>query len=435
SLDKMIYGGIYDQLGGGFARYATDGEWLAPHFEKMLYDNALLITTLSEAYQITKKPIYRKTIIQTMGFIIREFLAPGGGFYSALDADSEGVEGKYYVWDKAETDTLLGEHAPSFSAYYDITEKGNWEGRNILRIKDPSNPLPESIDQACRKLLTEARKNRIPPQLDDKVLLGWNALMITACCKAFAALGMPEYRRLAMDGMAFLEDKFGGEGIFHFYHSYSYKEGRAAIPAFLDDYAYLIDAYIQLQEITGSSDYLEKAAGLTHWVVRYFSEEETGYFFYTHEQQDDVIVRKKELFDGAIPSGNAVMANNLLYLGIALDSRDWKQRSARMMDGLTAVIFKYPGSFGTWATLLNAFAYGMYEVVLSGENQQEKQLGFLAQFVPNRIFQLTSPDQPDFPLLRNKPVAGLSQFFLCRDYACQQPVTEPDELLRLMGTT
>ncbi|MFI5124546.1 MAG: thioredoxin domain-containing protein [Chitinophagales bacterium] len=433
SLDKMIYGGIYDQLAGGFARYSTDREWLAPHFEKMLYDNALLITALSEAYQITKKPVYRKTILQTMDFITREFLAPGGGFYSALDADSEGVEGKYYVWDKAETDALLEEHTPAFSAYYDITEKGNWEGKNILRIKDPSNPLPEKIDRACRELLLKTRQNRVSPQLDDKILLGWNALMITACCKAFAALGIPEYRQLAKDGMAFVEDKFGGEGIFHFYHSY--KEGRAGIPAFLDDYAYLIEAYIQLQEITGSADYLEKAAGLTHWVVRYFSEEETGYFLYTHEKQDDVIVRKKEVFDGAIPSGNAVMASNLLYLGIALDSRDWKQRSSRMTDGLTSVIFKYPGSFGTWATLLNAFAYGMYELVLSGENQEEKQLGFLARFVPNRVFQLTSSGQPDFPLLRNKPVTGLSQFFLCRDYACQQPVTELNELLRLMETT
>lgn len=432
SLDKMIYGGIYDQLGGGFARYSTDAEWLAPHFEKMLYDNALLITAISEAYQITKKPHYHKAIRHTMDFITRELMAPEGGFYSALDADSEGVEGKYYVWDKSETDALLGRHAAGFSAYYDITEKGNWEGKNILRIKDPSSPLPPEIDQACRELLLETRRKRIRPQLDDKILLGWNALMITACCKAFAALGIREYRQLAMDSMAFIEDKFRGEGIFHFYHSY--KQERAAIPAFLDDYAYLIEAYIQLQEITGDGNYLEKASELTRWVVRFFSEEGTGYFFYTHEKQDDVIVRKKEVYDGAVPSGNAVMATNLLYLGIVYDIDTWKLRSAHLCEELISAILKYPGSFGIWATLLNALSYKMVEIVLSGDKYMGKHEGFLANFLPNRIFQLTSANHPDFPLLRNKPVAGLSQFFLCRDYSCQQPVTELNEFLRLVET-
>jgi hypothetical protein len=433
SLDKMIYGGINDQLGGGFARYSTDDSWLTPHFEKMLYDNALLVTTISEAYQITKKPHYRKAIMRTMEFITRELQAPGAGFYSALDADSEGVEGKYYVWEKPETDALLGKNAGAFSVYYDITEKGNWEGKNILRVKDPSNPVPEEIDRLCRERLLETRNLRVRPQLDDKILLGWNALMITACCKAFAALSIPWYRQLAIDSMTFLEDKFRGKGIYHFYHTY--KQGKAGIPAFLDDYAYLIEAYIQLQEITGTGDYLEKASELTHWVIRYFSEEEGDYFLYTHEKQEDVIVRKKEVYDGAVPSGNAVMAANLLYLGIVFDINAWKRRSARLCEGMSSVILKYPGSFGIWATLLNAFSYEMYEIVLSGDEFVEKQLGFLANFVPNRIFQLTSVIHPDFPLLRNKPVAGLSQFFLCRDYSCQQPVTELNEFLRLIETT
>jgi uncharacterized protein YyaL (SSP411 family) len=273
----------------------------------------------------------------------------------------------------------------------------------------------------------------VRPQLDDKILLGWNALMITACCKAFAALGIPEYRQLAIDSMDFIESKFRGEGIFYFYHSY--KAGRAAIPAFLDDYAYLIEACIQLQEITGEAAYLEKAGELTRWVVRFFSERETGYFLYTHEEQDDVIVRKKEVYDGAVPSGNGIMALNLLYLGIVFDNREWKERSARLCEGLISSIIKYPGSFGIWATLLNAFAYEMDEIVLCGDEDVEKHRGFLAHFIPNRIFQLTSVNQADFPLLRNKPVSGLSRFFLCRDYSCQPPVTELDELLRVMGTT
>lgn len=433
SLDKMIYGGIHDQLGGGFARYSTDAEWLAPHFEKMLYDNALLITTMSEAYQLTRKPHYRETIIQTMEFIARELSAPGGGFYAALDADSEGVEGKYYVWDKSETDTLLGQNAASFSAFYDITEKGNWEGKNILRIKNPLSRIPEEIDRLCRQILMEARNRRVRPQLDDKILLGWNALMITAACKAFAALGISEYRKLAVETMSFIEEKLQGAGIFRFFHTY--KQGMAAIPAFLDDYACLIEAYIQLQEITGNGAYLKKALELTKWVLVNFSDDETGYFFFTHEKQEDVIVRKKEVYDGAVPSGNSVMATNLLYLGITFDIDEWKQRSAGACRGLNAAILKCPGSFGIWATLLNALSYEMYEIVLSGEKKEGKHVEFLAEFVPNRIFQLTSINHADFPLLGKKPVTGLSQFFLCRHYSCQQPVTEVNELLRLMGTT
>jgi hypothetical protein len=169
-------------------------------------------------------------------------------------------------------------------------------------------------------------------------------------------------------------------------------------------------------------------------VVQFFSEEETGQFFYTHKDQDDVIVRKKEIYDGALPSGNAIMAANLLYLGIALDRSDWKQRSARLCAGMGPVILKYPGSFGMWATLLNAYTYEMNEIVLSGDEQREKHLGFLASFVPNRVFQLTSANRPDFPLLRNKPVTGMSQFFLCRDYSCQPPVTELNEFLHLVET-
>jgi uncharacterized protein YyaL (SSP411 family) len=433
SLDKMIFGGIYDQLGGGFARYSTDGEWLVPHFEKMLYDNALLVTVISEAWQISKKPHYREAIIQTMEFLKRELRSPENGFYSSLDADSEGEEGKYYVWTKKETDTLLGKDSGAFAEYYDITEKGNWEGKNILRVKDPANPLPREIDRSCREKLLKVREQRVRPMLDDKILLGWNALVIIACCKAFGALGMEEYRRMAIETMAFIGKRFRGEGIFHYYHSY--KEGKVGIPAFLDDYACLIAAHIELQEITGDAGWLKEAERLTRWVIQHFSEEETGYFFYTHAGQDDVIVRKKELYDGAIPSGNAVMAANLLYLGIALDIGEWKDRSFRLCKGLEDTIVKYPGSFGVWATLVNACTYAMNEIVLGGGDKKEEHLGFLAHFIPNRIFQLTSGNQPDFPLLRNKPVSGKPQFFLCRNYSCQQPVTELNEFLRLVETT
>ncbi len=433
SLDKMIYGGIYDQLGGGFARYSTDSEWLAPHFEKMLYDNALLITALSEAFQLTGKHTFRKAIRETIDFICRELFSGEGGFFSALDADSEGEEGKFYVWRKNEISGILGEETEDFCDRYDVSERGNWEGKNILRIRNPDLLIPEEKEAEWKKKLMAVRAQRIRPVLDDKILTGWNALMITALCKAFAALGDVSYRDLAVTAMDFLEKNLRGTGIFYFYHSY--KEGRAGIPAFLDDYAYLAEAYIQLQEVTGESAWLIRAKELTEWVIANFSEPETGYFYYTHAGQDDVIVRKKEVYDGATPSGNAVMAANLLYLGTVFDLEEWKQWAGRNAGGLIEGVRRYPGSFGVWATLLNALTYPLYEIVLAGDYSEQKHREFLARPVPNRIFQLGSVTHPDLPLLRNKPALGRSQFFLCRNYVCQQPVKEVAELISLLNNS
>jgi uncharacterized protein len=445
SLDKMINGGIYDQLGGGFARYSTDSEWLAPHFEKMLYDNALLITVMAEAFQYTQNPTYSRAIRETMNFVQNELNSKQTGFYSALDADSEGVEGKYYTWQKNEIYDILGEDAKEFCAFYDVSEKGNWEGRNILRLTLNAQRLTPAQQEWKRRLMV-VRDKRIRPQLDDKILLGWNALMITACCKAFAALGDENYRSLGLKTMAFLEKKMKGKGIHYYVHSYKdeTKNARdienvenaeikkAIIPAFLDDYAYLIEAYIQLQEVTGETDWLIRAKALTDWVIEHFSEEETGYFYYTHKGQDDVIVRKRELYDGAIPSGNAVMASNLLYLGTVFDLNEWKKRAAQNVAGLKEVIKRYPGSFGVWATVIISFTYPLYEIVLAGSYSKENHLEFLKKAIPNRVFQLTSVDYPEFPILRNKPVHGQSQFFVCQDYSCQKPVKEVSELIRLL---
>ncbi len=439
SLDRMIYGGIYDQLGGGFARYSTDSQWLAPHFEKMLYDNALLVIAMSEAFQVTGKTHYRKAARETIEFVERELMSESGGFYSALDADSEGEEGKYYIWIKNEILELLSDDSEAFCSYYDVSEKGNWEGKNILRIKNPQLPVSETKEREWKKELLEARNKRIRPALDNKILSGWNALMITACCKAFSAFGEKKYRNLAVSTMSFLEKKMKGHGIYYFYHNYKEEhgsmgvweygsEGKATIPAFLDDYAFLIEAYIQLQEVTGDVSYLTRAKELSDWVIENFSEGGTGYFYYTHKEQDDVIVRKREVYDGATASGNSVMASNLLYLGTAFDLQDWKQRASRNMAGLKELVLRYPGSFGVWATLLNALTYQLYEVVLAGTYSEEKHHEFLRLGVPNRVFQLTSVTYFNLPLLRNKPVMGQSQFFLCRDYSCQQPVKEVAEL-------
>jgi hypothetical protein len=430
SLDKMIEGGIYDQLGGGFARYATDNEWLAPHFEKMLYDNALLVITMSEAYQLTGAQRYRDAIVQTMEFIEREMLSDEGGFYAALDADSEGVEGKYYVWTKAEIEAVLGEDAAVFCHYYDVSEQGNWEHVNILRVLQPAaagDPVHEKL-AALRKQLLAVRNARIRPLLDDKQLLGWNALMNTACSVAAGALGEARYAALAVRNMDFMLRCFAdGDAFYH-----TYKNGEAKYPAFLDDYAYLVQSLIRLQELTGDTGYLRRAISITEYVQAHFAEADTGFFFYTHDGQQDVIVRKKEVYDGAVPSGNAVMAGNLWYLSLVCDRAAWREQVLRLLRLLGDAVLRYPTSFGVWAALLGAVVRGMAEVALVGEAHAKWRSDFLRAFVPDRVLMSGEAADADWPLLAGKIPENGKGIFLCKNYACQAPVNDVGEILGII---
>ena len=439
SLDKMIEGGIYDQAGGGFARYSTDTEWLAPHFEKMLYDNALLVSVISEAYQLTGKDRYKEVIEETMEFVEREMLDKSGGFFSALDADSEGVEGKFYVWSRAEVDQLLGKDAPVFCGYYDITENGNWDKTNILRVKKPAEifarekglpleDLKELLSQGRKKLLG-VRNRRIRPLLDDKIILGWNALMNTACCKAFAATGKERYRQLAIDNMQFLLKAFPGEKGNKFHHTW--KNGVSKYPAFLDDLAFLIEALVYLQEITADRKWLLKAKEITGFVLENFKEEGTGFFFYTPVYQQDVIIRKKEIYDGAVPSGNSVMAWNLYRLGILFDLPEWKEQSLAMTASLGKVIGSYPTSFGNWAGLLMEIADGTNEIAVIGESYEKDLVDILKEYIPNRVLVAAYRQEPAMPLLSGK-TGGI---WLCRNYTCQLPVFSAKELISLINST
>jgi uncharacterized protein len=443
SLDKMIRGGLYDHLGGGFARYSTDREWLVPHFEKMLYDNALLVSVLCDAYQLTHKPLYQQAVEQTLDFVERELFSGAlegeAGFYSALDADSEGVEGKFYVWSKTEIEALLQQDAAVFCDYYDVTEGGNWEHTNILNIRKPleqfaiDNNVPvqtlQQLLQQSREKLLKHREGRIRPQLDDKILLGWNALMNTAYSKAYSVFGNPHYARVAQKNMEFIMDRFtrNGQEFFH-----TYKKEVARYPAFLDDYAYLIQALIHLQEITGNADYLYKAKSLTEWVIDQFSEEGTGYFFYTHKAQQDVIVRKKEVYDGAIPSGNAIMAFNLQYLGVVFDMSGWKERAIKMCAGLQQAVHRYPGSFGVWASMILSIAGGVAEIAIIGKDVELVRRELLQHFIPFRVLQTAPQANNDLPLLASKPPSPDTQIYLCKNYQCSAPVDKVTDLIRLL---
>ncbi|NOT51378.1 MAG: thioredoxin domain-containing protein [Chitinophagaceae bacterium] len=457
SLDKMIEGGIYDQAGGGFARYSTDNEWLAPHFEKMLYDNALLVSVLCEAYQITNKERYREVIEETMDFVQREMLHPEGGFYSALDADSEGVEGKFYVWSLKEVEELLGEDAGLFCGFYDITEKGNWEGTNILRIKKPielfANEKNISIDQLrkllekCKRKLLEQRDKRVRPLLDDKIILGWNALMNTACCKAFGATGKEEYRQLAIRNMEFLQSKFRRESYPVFFHTW--KDDKAKFPAFLDDYAFLIEACRHLLEVTGDIAWLQTANGLTDFVAAQFDEESMvvtnnanessierpDFFYYTEKDQKDVIVRKKEMYDGAVPSGNSVMAKNLYHLCMLSQIGGWKGRSYGMISSLGNAIVKYPGSFGNWACLLLEMVAGTNEIALTGPGFEQLLPELLKEYVPHKIIIGSADGERNqiWPLLKKKQSTNPPSLWLCRNYTCHLPVFSVKELISLIN--
>ncbi|SFD30038.1 hypothetical protein SAMN05518672_1011516 [Chitinophaga sp. CF118] len=440
SLDKMLQGGIYDQLGGGFARYSTDAHWLAPHFEKMLYDNALLTDVLCEAYQLTGDATYAQTIQETLGFVQRELTDAGGAFYAALDADSEGVEGKFYTWSKEEVDNILGADSAVFCQFYDVTDEGNWEEQNILWITQPlpafaiTNGLDENVLRSklasCREKLMAVRDLRIRPGLDDKILLGWNALMIHSCCRAYAALGVEAYREMAVKAANFcLENlqQVDKQGLYH-----TFKAGKAKYPAFLDDYAYLIRALIVLQEVTGEFRWMEKAEEMTSFVLQNFSDETNLFFYYTEAGQGDVIVRKKEVYDGATPSGNVVMASNLWYLSIVYDRGEWGERAMRMIFEQSQTVVRYPTSFGIWAGLMLQGVKGVKEIAVVGADYRSKMEGVNRHYVPFKVLLGAEKDKQGIPLLEQREQPGGTWIYVCEDYHCIKPVSDIEEIFNLI---
>jgi uncharacterized protein YyaL (SSP411 family) len=431
SLDKMIMGGIFDHIGGGFARYSTDGEWLAPHFEKMLYDNALLVLTLCDAFQLTANPVYEKTIRETLRFIETALMGEEGGFYSALDADSEGVEGKYYVWTLEEVQEVLGEDADWFSSIYDITDKGNWEHVSIPRLlkwpEDIEGFDPERLEK-CRAALEHRRSERVRPGLDDKILTGWNALMNLAFTRAAGMLDDAHYRQVAVKNMEFLLKNREDHGKL----KHTYKNGVYRVEAFLDDHAYLINALLGIMELTGENRFLDLAAAVLEEVVDAFSDEDNLFFYYTKAGQQDVIVRKKEIYDGATPSGNAIIAGCLWRMGILLDRVEWRQRAISMAEGVGQMASRYPTSFGVWTDMILQFVNGTCEIAVVGKEAGSITRELLKAYIPYRVMQSAGVGNQPYPLLINKEVEGDTLIYLCRDYSCRKPVKTIGELMQLI---
>ena len=437
SIKKILTGGIYDQLGGGMCRYSTDDYWLAPHFEKMLYDNALLIDVMCDAYKLTQDPQIKKGIEHTIAFCERELKSPTGGYYAAIDADSEGVEGKFYTWERSEIESVLGESAALFCMRFGILPNGNWEHTNILHASKEIDELAlqfhmsaqevESLIAKASATLLAIRDKRIRPQTDDKIILGWNALYLTALCKAFAALSNEEYKNAAIALIHYLQSTFiNSDKVYHVA-----QHGVAKQMAFLDDMAYMVQAMICMQEITGQQTYLDGAKQLTENIIANYRQASGALFYFTHQLQSDIILRKVEMYDAAIPSGNSVMADNLHKLGILFSNDTWVNHSKLMLETVMQVVKKHPHSFGVWASVAIKQQQGLVEVVITGEQYEEKLHPLLSFYFPSIIFQ-TSATERKYPLLMNKQYGNQALVYVCKDSTCYAPEKDINIIKKLL---
>ncbi len=444
TLQAMAQGGLYDQIGGGFARYSTDERWLVPHFEKMLYDNALLIRTYLEAYQVTQKPEYRTTATETLDYVLREMTALDGGFYSATDADSEGVEGKFFVWTPDQIRSVLTseEESRRICAFYDITSEGNWEGQNILHrpkgLEDVAQELgitAEELSQSvirAKSRLYQARLKRVPPGLDDKVLTAWNGMMISAMAEGARVCGEVRYRQAAEEAADFLLRTMvrSDGGLFR-----TFRNGTAHLDACLEDYAYVAEGLIDLYEAGGHRGYLQEAVSLAERMLADFADAEYGGFFTTAVNHEVLILRSREGPDGAIPSGNAVAASVLARLGFHFNREDFQIAAKEAVRAYGKHIARYPRAFAKSLAVVDNLISGPIEIALLG-SIGEKRFESLRQavnqiFLPNRIIAHYDPEESAFshPLLEGKTlINGAAALYVCKNFSCQVPITDPSQV-------
>ncbi len=438
TLDKMALGGIYDHLGGGFARYSTDEDWKVPHFEKMLYDNAQLMSLYSNAYLITGNQLYRDVVYEIAQFVDRELTSPEKAFYSSLDADSEGEEGKFYVWTHQEIEEALGEDSPLFSEFFNVQEAGNWENTNILyrtgsradlakEYQLSEEEVSEIISTSKEKLLA-TREERIRPGLDDKILTSWNALMIKGYIDAYRVFKEPIFLQAALDCGNFLV-----ENTIHDQNriTRNYKKGKATINGFLDDYSFTIEALIGLYEATFDERWLMKARDLAGSVQANFQDPETGMLFYTSGQDNPLIVRKKELSDNVIPSSNSSMAKNYIRLGNYFYDSELSQSGKDMINNIKAALMENPGYYTNWAMALMDLTYPIYEVAIVGPDFQEKRETLDQNYLPN-VMLMGGTDEGSLELLKNKLVDDETYIYVCFEKACKLPTPNVDQAVALI---
>ncbi len=456
TLLRMAGGGMYDQLGGGFHRYSVDAEWLAPHFEKMLYDNALLARVYLHGYQATGNPEHRRIVEETLEYVQREMRGPEGGFYSARDADSEGVEGKFFVWTPDEVDELLGpEDGPLFRRYYDVTEAGNWEGdhhhppprpisilhvdRPLTEVADDAGVAPERLEAAVargKQILYRARAERVWPGLDDKVLTSWNAMMLHAFAEAARILDRADYRETALVNAEFLLRELRRDGRL----LRTYKDGRAKIDAFLEDHALLADALIAVYEASGDPRWIHEARGLADTMIERFLDEDEGVFYDTATDSEALVVRPRDLYDNATPSGTSAATLALLRLSALVGEPRYARIATRVLEGMGRLLTEIPAGFGRLLAALDFHLATPREVVVVGTREAEDTralLNVLARhYLPNTVLAFAEPDSVAgaaelIPLLVGRGmVDGQATAYVCERYACRIPVTDAAGLER-----
>ncbi|MFZ2493342.1 MAG: thioredoxin domain-containing protein [Thermoanaerobaculia bacterium] len=431
TLVKMARGGIYDQLGGGFHRYSVDERWLVPHFEKMLYDNALLARVYTHAWQWMKEPFFARIATETLDFVVRELTSPEGGFHSTLDADSEGEEGKFYVWNRSELTAILGEEdARAFAALYDVTDEGNWEGRNILNMpRDVAAVAAElgtdpdqlaGIAVRARQALYAARSKRIWPGRDDKILAGWNGWMLGAFAEAAIAFGRDDYREIARRNAGFLLTRIDSAGrlVRH-----------ARIGGLLEDYAGVAWGLTLAWEATGERRFLESARALADQMLQRFTDPEGG-FYDTPEDHERLITRPRDLFDNATPAGNSVAADVLLRLALLFADERYARAAAASLERTIPLAQRYPSGFGFFLTVAEWRAGQPSEISIAGPTDDPRFGELLRivgeEYLPHRVL-VAGSESSDLPLMENRaserPIA-----YVCVGYACQEPTDDPSRL-------
>jgi uncharacterized protein YyaL (SSP411 family) len=440
SLDAMAQGGIYDQIGGGFARYSTDENWLVPHFEKMLYDNAQLVSLYSHAYQVTQNPLYAEILIQTISFLEREMRHSNGGFYASIDADSEHEEGKFYVWTKEEIESIVDpQNLSLILRFYQISASGNWEHhKNILHYKESKadfgafNNLSlesfEAILNEANQALLKSRNLRVRPATDDKILTSWNALMITGYVNAYKALSESSYLAEAMKTARFLEAKMlTSDGILY----RVYKDEKVTVEAFLDDYTLFSEACLNLYEVTFDLHWLSLSEKLIQQVWDHFRDSKNQLFYYTSDQSEELIARKHETSDNVIPASNSVAAHVLHRLGTLTEQIEYTQMALQMGLNLKSEILQHGAYYANWAMLLGQLTYPNIEVAILGRESLSIAQELQRNYLPNVSF--AGGQHEDLPILKHRLVMDSTLVYVCKDNVCNLPVSSVDKALALLN--
>ena len=445
TLRRMAEGGIYDQIGGGFHRYSTDTYWLVPHFEKMLYDNALLVQLYLHAYQVTADPLYRRVVEETLEYVAREMTDRSGGFYSAQDADSEGVEGKFFVWRPEEIVAVLGEDDGAlFNAYYGVTREGNFEGRSIVNVAQDtvataaamglSDTEFEQLVRRWKRRLLEARSERVAPGLDDKVLTAWNGLMMHAFAEAGGVLGRPDYVGKANQNAKFLLDSLVRDGRL----LRTYRDGEAKLKGYLEDYAFVIDGLLSLHEVTLSQEWLQEAITLGHAMVDLFWDDSQNQFYDTGRDHEELLVRPRDYADNAIPSGSSMAVHVLLRLAVVTGDSELERRAVTSLRSVRELMARFPTGAGHWLGALDFYLSMPKEVAIIGDPGDSATDALLVEvfrsYLPNRVVVGTDGHtgvgaQHAVPLLESRDkIEGLPTAYVCENYVCKLPVTESKAL-------